>query len=168
MSALRKALQAAHQARVDEYDGRIGADASLPALVADAYKPWLFYGEAGAYPIGHTTNSKPAQRYPKAKRNESFPHTLFTLCGVQDTIFDGRHRIADPRIEYDENGYPPRGWEVPTTDGEIYLAKEDVANFRTQDDLGVRFVPSPPEVESEVIPCISGPPWSISAPPAAP
>lgn len=168
MSALRKALQAAHQARVDEYDGRIGADASLPALVADAYKPWLFYGEAGAYPSGHTTNSKPAQRYPKAKRNESFSHTLFTLCGVQDTIFDGRHWIADPRIEYDENGYPPRGWEVPTTDGEIYLAKEDVANFRTQDDLGVRFVPSPPEVESEVIPCISGPPWSISVPPAAP
>ncbi len=167
MSALRKALETAHQERVAEYDGRIGADASLPALVTDAWKPWSFYGEVGAYPGGgrNTTNSKPAPRYPKAMRNESFPHTFFTFCGVQDTIFDGRHWIADPPIEYDENGYPPRGWGVPTTDGEIYMASEYLANFSTQDDLGVRLVPLPPEVELEDVPCISGPPWSITVPP---
>ena len=86
MSALRKALQAAHQARVDEYDGRIGADASLPALVADAYKPWLFYGEAGAYPIGHTTNPNLRSATPKQRETSLFP-IHFSPSAVSKTPF---------------------------------------------------------------------------------
>ena len=160
MSAFRQAVATANQARVAEYGGRIGADASLPALVTDAYRPWDFYGEAGAYPAGgNTTNSTPPTPYPKAKRGQSFPHLLFTLCGVQDTYFDGRLWMADPPIEYDENGYPLHGWGFPVTTGTIGLVQANRAVFTTTRPSPqiLTFIPWPSNIELKDVSCISGP-----------
>ena len=43
-----QALTTAHQARVTEYDGRIGADESLPMLVTNANQLRQYYTEVGA------------------------------------------------------------------------------------------------------------------------
>ena len=49
LSALTQAVTTANQARVTEYDGRIGADASLPMLLTDANQLRQYYTDVGAY-----------------------------------------------------------------------------------------------------------------------
>ena len=49
LPALTRVLTEAHQARVTEYGGRIGADQSLPMLVNDANQLRQYYTDIGAY-----------------------------------------------------------------------------------------------------------------------
>ena len=49
LPAFTQALTEAHQARVTEYGGRIGADESLPMLVTDANRLREYYTAVGAY-----------------------------------------------------------------------------------------------------------------------
>ena len=49
LTALTQAVTTANQARVTEYGGRIGADASLPMLLTDANQLRQYYTNVGAY-----------------------------------------------------------------------------------------------------------------------
>ena len=49
LTALAHELTAAHQARIEEYGGRIGADQGLPMLVTDANQLRQYYIDTGAY-----------------------------------------------------------------------------------------------------------------------
>ena len=49
LPALTQAVTSANQARVSEYGGRIGVDASLPLLVTDANQLRQYYTSTGAY-----------------------------------------------------------------------------------------------------------------------
>ena len=59
LPAFTQAVTAAHQARVTEYDGRIGADTSLPMLVTNANQLREYYTEVGAYAPGAPTPAQP-------------------------------------------------------------------------------------------------------------
>ena len=61
---LKAALSTAHQSRIDDYDGRIGADEELPMLVTDANNLRDYYEAVGAYDDGHV----PAQPPPVPQR----------------------------------------------------------------------------------------------------
>ena len=59
LPAFTQAVAAAHQARVIEYDGRIGEDEDLPGLVTDAKNLRDYYIEVGAYDEGEPTPAQP-------------------------------------------------------------------------------------------------------------
>ena len=54
-----QAVTAAHEARVTEYDGRIGEDEDLPDLVTNANNLRDYYIEVGAYDEGEPTPAQP-------------------------------------------------------------------------------------------------------------
>ncbi len=64
LPAFTQAVTAAHQARVTEYEGRIGADESLPMLVTDANQLRQYFIEVGAY---DHPDGPPAQPPPPAQ-----------------------------------------------------------------------------------------------------
>ena len=49
LPAFEQAVTAAHQARIKDYGGRIGADTTLPMLVTDANELSAYFREVGAY-----------------------------------------------------------------------------------------------------------------------
>ncbi len=59
LPAFTQAVTTAHQERVTEYGGRIGANESLPMLVTDANRLRDYYTEVGAYAPGAPTPSQP-------------------------------------------------------------------------------------------------------------
>ena len=59
LPAFTEALTTAHQARVIDYGGRIGADASLPMLVTDANQLRQYFTAVGAYASGSPTPAQP-------------------------------------------------------------------------------------------------------------
>ena len=59
LPALTQAVTTAHQERVAEYDGRIGADEDLPDLVTNANELRDYYTEVGAYDEGAPPPSQP-------------------------------------------------------------------------------------------------------------
>ncbi len=61
LPAFTQAVTTAHQARVTEYEGRIGADANLPMLVNDANQLRQYFIDVGAYdhPDGPPTQPPP-------------------------------------------------------------------------------------------------------------
>ena len=61
LPSFTQAVTSAHQARVTEYGGRIGEDASLPMLVTDANQLESYFREVGAY---DNPNNPPAQPPP--------------------------------------------------------------------------------------------------------
>lgn len=62
--AFTQAVTTAHQMRVTEYGGRIGADENLPMLVTDANKLRDYYTEVGAYAPGVPTPAPPPPTSP--------------------------------------------------------------------------------------------------------
>ena len=64
LPAFTQAVTAAHQARVTEYEGRIGAGASLPKLVSNANQLQDYYAEIGAYAPGIPTPAPPPPTSP--------------------------------------------------------------------------------------------------------
>ena len=61
LPAFRRAVTEAHQERVTEYSGRIGADEDLPLLITDANQLSQFYRDTGAY---NHPDGPPAQPPP--------------------------------------------------------------------------------------------------------
>ena len=59
LPAFTQAVTEAHDARMTEYEGRIGADESLPMLVTDASQLRDYYTEVGAYAPGVPTPAPP-------------------------------------------------------------------------------------------------------------
>ncbi|MXZ02148.1 MAG: hypothetical protein F4Y88_00270 [Chloroflexi bacterium] len=59
LPAFTQAVTEAHEARMTEYEGRIGADASLPMLVTDASQLRQYFTEVGAYAPGVPTPAPP-------------------------------------------------------------------------------------------------------------
>ena len=142
MPAFTKAVTTAHQERVTEYGGRIGADASLPMLVTDVHRLRDYYTEVGAYASGAPTPAQPPPPYPKAEVGKGYPYELFTNC----PLFDGRFWIADPPL-HDGNGNLLPEWENPTTKGVMVLVREDLTVFTAGSGQMAEFVPWPHEVE---------------------
>ena len=72
-----------------------------------------------------------------------YEHLLYTHCGVESTIFDGRLWLAQPPL--DEGGVrgAPQGWSDPTQGGVMYLLGDNRAEFRA-DALVASFAPAPP------------------------
>ena len=62
--AFTQAVKAEYQAYVTEYDGRIGADESLPMLVTDANHLRQFFTAVGAYSAGSPTPVQPPPPKP--------------------------------------------------------------------------------------------------------
>ena len=142
MPAFTKAVTTAHQERVNEYGGRIGADPSLPMLVTDVHRLRDYYTEVGAYAPGSPTPAQPSPPYPKAEVGKEYPYELFTSCA----LFDGQFWIADPPL-HDGNGNLLPEWENPTTKGVMVLVREDLAVFTSKSGQIAEFVPWPPAVE---------------------
>ncbi len=65
LPAFSQAVTEAHQARMTEYEGRIGADKSLPMLVTDANQLRDYYTEVGAYAPGVPTPAPPPTISPR-------------------------------------------------------------------------------------------------------
>ncbi len=65
LPAFSRAVTEAHQARMSEYEGRIGAGQSLPMLVTDANQLRDYYTEVGAYAPGVPTPAPPPPASPR-------------------------------------------------------------------------------------------------------
>ena len=146
MLEFKQAANAAHQERIAEYEGRIGADPSLPMLVTDVHRLRDFYTEIGAYAAGEPTPAQPPPPYPKAEIGKEFSHELFTFCGVGGALFDGRFWMAAPPLD-DGDGNPPPGWGSHSTKGVMALMREDRAVFTSESGQTAEFAPWPSGVE---------------------
>ena len=146
LPAFTKAVTAAHQERVAEYGGRIGADPSLPMLVSDVHRLRDFYTEIGTYASGAPTPAQPPPPYAKADIGKEYSHELFTVCGVGGALFDGRFWMADPPLD-DGDGNPPPGWGDHTTKGVMALVHEDRAVFTSNTGQTAEFVLWSAEIE---------------------
>ena len=80
LPAFTQAVTAAHEARVTEYGGRIGADTSLPMLVSNANQLRQYYTEVGAYAPGAPTPAQPPAVYAPA------PATLAATASGEDSV----------------------------------------------------------------------------------
>ena len=141
LPSFAKVVTMAHQERITEYGGRIGADASLPILVTDVHRLRDYYTELGAYAPGAPTPAQPPPPYPKAEIGKEYPNELFFNCA----LFDGRFWLADPPL-HDGNGNLLPEWEN-STKGVMVLVREDLAEFTAGSGQIAEFVPLPPEVE---------------------
>ena len=137
-----EAVTTAHQERLTEYGGRIGADASLPMLVTDVHQLREYYNEVGAYASGTPAPAQPPPLYPKAEVGKEYPYRLIANCA----LFDGRFWIADPPL-HDGKGVLLPEWQPPPTKGVMVLVREDTAVFTARSGQIAEFVPLPPEVE---------------------
>lgn len=89
-----------------------------------------------------TRASRAADIGPDARIGVGYAHILYTHCGVESALFDGRLWLVQPPLN---NGFgsPPPGWGNPTTAGIMRLLAQDEAVFR-QGSLVARFIPAPP------------------------
>lgn len=82
---------------------------------------------------------------PGAELGVSYLYNLYTHCGLEYAIFDGRLWVLDPPLT-DGSGNPPLGWGNPTDHGLMRLLAPDIAEFRNQ-RVAIRFEPAPPGYE---------------------
>ena len=90
LPAFRRAVTEAHQERVTEYSGRIGADEDLPLLITDANQLSQFYRDTGAY---NHQGGPPAQPPPPCGLvvsnqldNPGLMTDCFALLAAKDTL----------------------------------------------------------------------------------
>ena len=90
LPAFTQAVTAAHQARVIEYDGRIGEDEDLPDLVTNANDLRDYYVEVGAYDEGEPTPAQPPPpcglAVPDQANNAGLMRDCMTLLALKDTL----------------------------------------------------------------------------------
>ena len=90
LPAFTQALTAAHEARVAEYGGRIGADTSLPMLVTDVNQLRQYYTAVGAYTPGSPTPVQPPPPCGLAVANQDDNPGLMRDCvallAAKDTL----------------------------------------------------------------------------------
>ena len=65
LAAFTQAVTAANQARITEYEGRIGADPSLPMLITDTNQLRQYFMSAGAYDHPDGPPAQPPTPYPR-------------------------------------------------------------------------------------------------------
>lgn len=94
-------------------------------------------------------DAEPPPCGPGARVGVGYDHLLYTHCGVETTIFDGRLWLAQPPLN-NGSGSPPPEWGNPIATGVMRLLLADEAEFRTG-SLIARFMPAPPGYERE--PC---------------
>ena len=137
-----KKVTTAHNDRVTEYGGRVGADASLPKLVTDVHRLRDYYTEVGAYAPGAPTPAQLPPPYPKAEIGKEYPYELFSNC----VLFDRRFWLADPPLK-DSNGKLLPVWEDAPAKGVIALVRDDLAVFTADSGQTAELVRWPAEVE---------------------
>ena len=85
-----QAVTMAHQERVTEYDGRIGADESLPDLVTNANDLRDYYTEVGAYDTGVPAPAQPPPpcglAVPNQANNPGLIRDCINLLAAKDTL----------------------------------------------------------------------------------
>ena len=90
MPALTQAVTMAHEARVTEFDGRIGADTDLPMLVSNVNQLRQYYTDVGAYDPGVPTPAQPPPPCGLAVANQTanpgLMHDCFALLAAKDTL----------------------------------------------------------------------------------
>ncbi len=90
LPAFTQAVTAAHQARVAEYDGRIGADADLPDLLTNANDLREYYIDVGAYdhPDGPPTQPPPPCGLAVSNQsdNPGLMRDCINLLGLKDSL----------------------------------------------------------------------------------
>ena len=90
LPAFTQAVTTAHQARVAEYGGRIGADENLPMLVSNANQLRQYYTEVGAYATGVPTPVQPPPpcglAVPDQANNPGLMRDCINLLAAQDTL----------------------------------------------------------------------------------
>ena len=90
MPALTQAVPMAHEARVTEFDGRIGADTDLPMLVNNENQLRQYYTDVGAYDPGVPTPAQPPPPCGLAVANQTdspgLMHDCFALLAAKDTL----------------------------------------------------------------------------------
>ncbi len=90
LPALTQAVTAAHQARVTEYGGRIGADANLPMLLTDANQLRQYYIDVGAYDPSTFPPAQPPQPCGLAvsdqANNPGLMRDCMALLAAKDTL----------------------------------------------------------------------------------
>ena len=106
LPAFTQAVTAAHEARVTEYGGRIGADESLPMLVSNVNRLRQYYTEVGAYAPGAPTPAQPPAPYAPA------PATLTATASGEDAVdlsWGPVTGAAAYRVQHRESGEEPWG-----------------------------------------------------------
>ena len=92
LPALAQAVTAAHQERVAEYGGRIGADESLPMLETDANRLRQYFADprVGGYAPGFPTPTQPPPpcglAVPDQANNPGLMRDCITLLELEDTL----------------------------------------------------------------------------------
>ena len=90
LPALTQAVTTAHQARVSEYEGRIGADESLPMLVSNANQLRQYYTEVGAYAPGPPVPAQPPPpcglAVPDQADNPGLMRDCINLLAAKDAL----------------------------------------------------------------------------------
>ena len=116
LPTLTQAVTTAHQARVTEYGGRIGAETNLPMLVTDANQLRQYYTEVGAYAPGAPPPAQPPPpcglAVPNQSDNPGLMRDCMTLLAAKDTLRQG-HPPG--------NGFP----ELGHGDGHCQLGRRD-------------------------------------------
>ena len=90
LPAFTQAVTTAHQARVAEYGGRIGADTDLPMLVSDANQLRDYYTEVGAYDTGVPSPAQPPSpcglAVPDQGDNPGLMRDCINLLAAKDAL----------------------------------------------------------------------------------
>ena len=90
LPAFNQAITTANEARVAEYEGRIGADEDLPDLVTNANELRDYYTEVGAYNEGEPTPAQPPPpcglAVPNQGDNPGPMRDCMPLLALKDTL----------------------------------------------------------------------------------
>lgn len=82
---------------------------------------------------------------------ETVDFSLYTHCGVESTVFNGRTwNAVQPLYSSPERLGPPAGWDDPYQDGRLTLESPDRAVFAA---VGERVVLTPSATGEPVRPC---------------
>ena len=90
LPAFTQAVTTAHQARVTEYEGRVGAGADLPMLVSNVDQLRDYYTAVGAYDTGVPTPAQPPPpcglAVPDQADNPGLMRDCINLLAAKDTL----------------------------------------------------------------------------------
>ena len=131
-----QALAEANQARVDKYDGRIGAETSLPMLITDVNDLALYFREVGAYDSPHGPPAQPPPAGPPPPTPTTVPPQAEASAAeaTKTTVWLTWEAPSDPTVS---------GYRILRRIGVLepeLMIREDTKNATTAflDDQGIK------------------------------
>ena len=114
LSAFTQAIKAAHQARLAEYGGRIGADPDLPMLTTNTNQLSQYYATAGAYTPGAPDPKQPPLPCGLAVPDQATNTQLMVDCQI---LLDSKDALRGSGSLSWDTGAAIASWDGVTIEG---------------------------------------------------